>query len=132
MQPLNSSYMRLFDQHGLMEATERKMGCTGQLARLPNPNICFLHSLGHSRTQAGSWATSAPPQQRTFHNRSFREQTIAPHSAPTVEFTRSAFAQEPNVHRGWLYFRKVASPEVSLIYRSLRRRILPRQSISAL
>jgi hypothetical protein len=64
--------------------------------------------------------------------RSFREQTIAPHSAPTVEFTRSAFAQEPNVHRGWLYFRKVASPEVSLIYRSLRRRILPRQSISAL
>jgi hypothetical protein len=40
--------------------------------------------------------------------------------------------KKPNVHRGWLYFRKVASPEVSLIYRSLRRRILPRQSISAL
>jgi hypothetical protein len=72
------------------------------------------------------------PQRRPFHNGPFREQTIAPHSAPTVKFTRSALAQEPNVHRGWLYFRKVASPEVSLNYRSLRRRILPRQSISAL
>jgi hypothetical protein len=68
------------------------------------------------------------PQKRAFHNRPFREQTIAPHSAPTVKFTRSALAQEPNVHRGWLYFRKGASPEVSLIYRSLRRRILPQKA----
>jgi|ERR1700730_16153561 hypothetical protein len=80
----------------------------------------FFNSIGQKRflmlveTKSAFTPTADIPSERavrlrgdtggaTFHNRSFREQAVGLHSAPMMEFARSAFAPKAEVHRGRRY-----------------------------